>query len=132
MPDRELSLARHVLEKGHEVQEMMKVVEEEGTAMADFVVYLKAEYVDAVYLQQDAFDPVDGASSAERQRHVFSLIARILGADMEFEDKDAARSYFQTLTQATRDWNRAAMDDDSFAAAQTRIEGMLSEVSPDA
>ena len=132
VPDGELSLARHVLEKGHEVQEMMKVVEEEGTAMADFVVYLKAEYLDAVYLQQDAFDPVDGASSAERQRHVFALIARILGADMEFEDKDAARSYFQTLTQATRDWNRAAMDEDSFAVAQTRIEAMLSEVATDA
>ena len=74
VPERELTLARRVLAKGHEVQEMMKVVEEEGTAMADFVVYLKAEYLDAVYLQQDAFDPVDGATSAERQRHVFALV----------------------------------------------------------
>ena len=60
------------------------------------------------------------------------MIARILGADMEFADKDAARSFFQTLTQATRDWNRAAMDDDSFAAAETRVEAMLAEVSADA
>jgi V/A-type H+-transporting ATPase subunit A len=132
VPERELALARRVLEKGHEVQEMMKVVEEEGTAMADFVVSLKAEYLDAVYLQQDAFDPVDGASSAERQRHVFALVARILAADMDFADKDAARSYFQTLTQATRDWNRAAWDDASFAAAETRVGALLSEVSPDA
>ena len=108
---------------------MMKVVEEEGTAMADFVVYLKAEYLDAVYLQQDAFDPVDGATSAERQRHVFSVIAGVLGADLEFADKDAARSYFQTLTQATRDWNRAAMEDESFAAAEARVAAMLAEVS---
>jgi V/A-type H+-transporting ATPase subunit A len=100
--------------------------------MADFVVSLKAEYLDAVYLQQDAFDPVDGASSAERQRHVFALVARILAADMDFADKDAARSYFQTLTQATRDWNRAAWDDASFAAAETRVGALLSEVSPDA
>jgi V/A-type H+-transporting ATPase subunit A len=132
VPDDELALARHVLEKGHEVQEMMKVVEEEGTAMADFVVYLKAEYLDAVYLQQDAFDPVDGASSAERQRHVFALIARILGAETEFADKDEARTFFQRLTQTTRDWNRVAMDDAAFAAAEARVMEMLAGVSPHA
>jgi V/A-type H+-transporting ATPase subunit A len=132
VPDDELALARHVLEKGHEVQEMMKVVEEEGTAMADFVVYLKAEYLDAVYLQQDAFDPVDGASSAERQRHVFALIARILGAETEFADKDEARTFFQRLTQTTRDWNRVAMDDDAFAAAEARVMEMMAGVSPHA
>jgi V/A-type H+-transporting ATPase subunit A len=132
VPAEQLLLARHVLTKGHEVREMMKVVEEEGTAMADFVVYLKAEYLDAVYLQQDAFDPVDGASSADRQRHVFSLVAHILGAEMEFADKDGARTYFQTLTQATRDWNRAAMDDESFAAGEARVTAMLAEVTADA
>ncbi len=118
-----------MLAKGHEVQEMMKVVEEEGTAMADFVVYLKAEFIDSVYLQQDAFDPVDGASSAERQRHVFAVISRILSADLGFADKDAARSFFQTLTQATRDWNRAAMDEAAFAAAEERVAGLLDEVT---
>jgi V/A-type H+-transporting ATPase subunit A len=129
---RELALARRVLEKGREVQEMMKVVEEEGTAMADFIVHLKAEYLDAVYLQQDAFDPVDGASAADRQRHVFALIARILAAGMDFEGKDAARTWFQGLTQATRDWNRAATDDDAFAAAEARVAAMLAEVDADA
>jgi V/A-type H+-transporting ATPase subunit A len=132
VPDREIALARDVLTKGHEVQEMMKVVEEEGTAMADFVVYLKAEYLDAVYLQQDAFDPVDGASPAERQRHVFAHVAGVLAADLDFVDKDAARSFFQALTQATKDWNRAAMDDESFAAAEARLRAMLSEVMADA
>lgn len=128
VPEAQLQMARRVLAKGHEVQEMMKVVEEEGTAMADFVVYLKAEFLDAVYLQQDAFDPVDGATSAERQRHVFALVARILETDLDFADKDSARSYFQALTQAAKDWNRAAQDDEAFAAAEERLASMLEEV----
>jgi V/A-type H+-transporting ATPase subunit A len=132
VPRNELDLARDVLVTGHEVQEMMKVVEEEGTAMADFLVYLKAEYLDAVYLQQDAFDPVDGATSAERQRHVFALLTRILAAGMAFADKDAARTFFQELTQATRDWNRTAADTEDFAAAEARIGSMLAEASSDA
>jgi V/A-type H+-transporting ATPase subunit A len=132
VPERELKVAQEVLARGHEVQEMMKVVEEEGTAMADFVLYLKAEYLDAVYLQQDAFDPVDGASSAERQRHVFARLARILAAETRFSDKDTARAFFQTLTQVTRDWNRAPMESAEFGAVEARLEGMLAEVARDA
>ena len=40
---------------------MMTVVGEEGTSIDDFVIYLKAEFFDAVYLQQNAFDEVDAA-----------------------------------------------------------------------
>ncbi len=129
VPEEDLRAARRVLAKGHEVQEMMKVVEEEGTSMPDFVTYLKAEYLDAVYLQQDAFDPVDGASSAERQRHVFGLVVRVLSADIDFESKDVARAFFQSLTQTTKDWNRSAMQSDEFGVVEARLETMMAEVT---
>jgi len=127
VPAEQLHVAQRVLLKGHEVQEMMKVVEEEGTAMTDFVYYLKAEYLDAVYLQQDAFDPVDGASSAERQRHVFGRIHDVLAADLDFADKDAARAFFQALTHATRDWNRAELGTDEAERLEARLDGLLAE-----
>ena len=103
---------------------MMKVVEEEGTAMDDFVVYLKAEYLDAVYLQQDAFDPVDGATSAERQRHVFARHRAASSAPTCGSRTRTRRArFFQRLTQATRDWNRAAMESEEFAAVEARVDG---------
>ena len=132
VPAEQLRLARGVLRQGHEVQEMMKVVEEEGTSMEDFVVYLKAEYLDAVYLQQDAYNPVDGASSAERQRHVFGVFADILACPLQFDDKAVARRFFQDLAQVTRDWNRTPMDDPAFGELQGQITGMVSEVTGDA
>jgi V/A-type H+-transporting ATPase subunit A len=51
---------------------------------------------------------------------------------MDFPDKDAARTWFQGLTQTTKDWNRAAMDDESFAAAEARVVAMLAEAHSDA
>lgn len=129
VPEDALARAKDVLAKGLEVQEMMKVVEEEGTSMADFVTYLKAEYIDAVYLQQDAFDPVDGATPAERQQEVFGFISSVLAEDMEFEGKDEARGFFQRLTQTTRDWNRVEMDSEEFARIRTRLDDMLAEVA---
>ncbi len=123
----DVAFARQVLGRGSEVGQMMKVVGEEGTHLDDFILHLKAEYLDAVYLQQDAYHDVDCATSAERQRHVFATIVHILRARMRFADKDAARQFFHRLTQATRDWNRLAMEAEEFKQQQSRLEGMLME-----
>jgi len=126
---RKVEDARAILRKGSDVAQMMKVVGEEGTSMDDFVVYLKAEYLDAVYLQQDAYDPVDGATTAERQQRVFDVMWRVLMTEMNFPDKDHARRFFHRLTQITKDWNRVAMDSPEFAELQTRVETMAKEAS---
>jgi len=104
---------------------MMTVVGEEGTSIADFVLYLKSEYLDAVYLQQDAYDPVDGASSGERQQYVFDVISDILAADLSFPDKGAARNFFHQLTQTTKDWNRADMNTEEFRTLEKKLREMV-------
>ncbi|QKS27693.1 V-type ATP synthase subunit A [Accumulibacter sp.] len=128
----QVSLARSILHSGNEVKQMMKVVGEEGTSIDDFVVFLKSEYIDAAYLQQDAYHEVDGASSAERQRYVFERIHRLLGSRMSFNDKDSARRFFQNLTQTTRDWNRVDQNDADFLQIERQLEQMIAEVSQDA
>jgi len=128
----DLAVARRTLHDGHEIDQMMKVVGEEGTSLDDVVTYLKAEYLDAAYLQQDAFHEVDGATGAERQHHVFRRIAEILRAPVELGDKSAARRFFQELTQRTKEWNLVPMDDPAFATLEREIEDRVREVSTDA
>ena len=127
--DEDVDFARKMLREGNDVNQMMKVVGEEGTSIDDFALYLKAEYVDAVYLQQDAYHEVDSASPADRQRYVFDRIVKILKTKMKFDSKDKARQFFQQLTQVTKDWNRAAMETDEFKTLEGRIEKMLAEVA---
>jgi V/A-type H+/Na+-transporting ATPase subunit A len=124
-----IAKARRLLHDGSEVGQMMKVVGEEGTSIEDFTIYLKAEFLDAVYLQQDAFDEVDGATSAERQQYVFERINRILEQKMAFEDKDAARGFFQQLTQMVRDWNRLEFDTDDFKKQEESIDSQIASVA---
>ncbi|HQQ03874.1 MAG TPA: V-type ATP synthase subunit A [Kiritimatiellia bacterium] len=126
--EKDLEFARRVLREGSEVNQMMKVVGEEGTSIDDFQLYLKSEYLDAVYLQQDAYHEIDGATSAERQKYVFGVIAKIMRTKMSFADKEAARRFFQNLTQVTKDWNRQDMESEEFRALEERIEKMIAEV----
>jgi V/A-type H+/Na+-transporting ATPase subunit A len=127
--DEDLELARHVLRQGNEVGQMMKVVGEEGTSLADFITYLKQEYLDAAYLQQDAYHEVDAATSADRQKYVFGRFTKILRTKMTFDGKETARRFFQRLTQVTKDWNRAAMEAPEFKDLEQRVEHMVAEVT---
>ena len=54
-----MAFLRNILLHGNDIGSMMKVVGEEGTSLADFIVYLKEEMLDAVYLQQNSFDLTD-------------------------------------------------------------------------
>ncbi|HBA83462.1 MAG TPA: V-type ATP synthase subunit A [Verrucomicrobia bacterium] len=127
--EKDVELARRMLRDGNEVNQMMKVIGEEGTSVDDFVVYLKSEYVDAVYLQQDAYHEIDAATPGDRQKYVFSVIVKILKTKMKFENKDSARKFFQQLMQVSKDWNRTAMEVPEFKAIEGRIEKMLAEVT---
>ena len=70
--------ARAILRKGNEVGQMMKVVGEEGTSLADFTTYLKAEFLDAVYLQQNAFSESDATTPVARQKVMFDIVEKAL------------------------------------------------------
>jgi V/A-type H+-transporting ATPase subunit A len=63
---------------------------------------------------------------------VFGVIAGILHARMQFEDKARARAFFHRLTQTTKDWNRIDAKTPEFREVQARIEKMVAEVAPHA
>ncbi|HOV65214.1 MAG TPA: V-type ATP synthase subunit A, partial [Spirochaetia bacterium] len=119
--------ARGFLFQGNEVGQMMKVVGEEGTTLDDYVVYLKSEFIDAVYLQQNSFDPVDAAVGTERQAHVFSLIFEILATQLSLQSKEEARSFFNQLRQKFLDMNGAEWQSEEFKRLEKEIRGYLLE-----
>jgi V/A-type H+-transporting ATPase subunit A len=107
------------------VAQMMKVVGEEGTSLPDYVDYLKAEFLDFVYLQQNAYDPVDEATPKERQVYVFDSIYRILESEFTFGDKGSALHFFQELRQLFRGWNSAPWQGEEFVRTEKEIRAFL-------
>ncbi|MFV9645073.1 MAG: V-type ATP synthase subunit A, partial [Desulfobacterales bacterium] len=83
--------ARALFNKGSEIQQMMLVVGEEGISVYDLITYLKSEIIDAVCLQQDAFDVVERATSEERQISDFLLLMEMVHHDLAFDTKEEAR-----------------------------------------
>ncbi|MDR1096025.1 MAG: V-type ATP synthase subunit A, partial [Spirochaetaceae bacterium] len=120
---------RKVLSRGVEVEQMMKVVGEEGTSLEDFVIYLKGDFLDAVYLQQNSFDEIDAAASPERQKHTFGHILRILGSNFTFKDKEEARVWFNGLRQKFIDFNYSPWQGDRFETIESELLGLIKDKS---
>ncbi|NYT16403.1 MAG: V-type ATP synthase subunit A [Methanomicrobiales archaeon] len=114
-----------ILRKGNDIAQMMKVVGEEGTSLHDYVNFLKAEFFDFVYLQQNAFDPVDEATSRERQIYIFDFIHRIIETEFVFGNKDEALRFFQQLRQLFRGWNSTPWQSDEFTKTEREIRAFL-------
>ncbi|MDZ7370268.1 MAG: V-type ATP synthase subunit A [candidate division KSB1 bacterium] len=123
--EKQVEKARDFLFRGSEVHQMMMVVGEDGTSLEDFVVYLKSEFLDAVYLQQNGFDPIDAATSPQRQQHVSNIIEMLLDKEPKFASKEEARAYFYDLRQKFIDWNYMEFASEEFAAQEKVIIDMI-------
>ena len=117
----EVDEAYSYLRRSNEIGQMMKVVGEEGTSLEDYVIYQKGEFLDAVYMQQNSFDPVDATVSVDRQRSSFEILLDILRSDFALSDKKEARTFFNDLRQRFLDWNGTAEDDARFAERKSAL-----------
>lgn len=116
---------RAILKRGNEVKQMMTVVGEEGTSIEDFTVMLKAELFDNCYLQQNAFDKVDGATPPERQQFVFDKMLEILETDFAFESKEQARKIMFQAQDIVRTWNYEDVQDAAYRRSVEKLDRFL-------
>lgn len=113
--------ARGILRRSIEINQMMKVIGEEGTTAEDYITYQKGELLDAVYLQQNSFDPIDAACLPERQRIEFDVLYEALMLKYDLEDKDEIRSFFNQLRQEFLDWHGTVFETPEFEAQKNKI-----------
>lgn len=129
LPEEWVAFARQVFLRGVEVNQMMKVVGEDGTTSEDYIEYLKSEFLDAVYLQQNSFDEIDAAVSVERQKYTFKKVVQVLGSDFDLKEKDSARNFFNQLRQKFIDWNYSLWNSEKFKSAESDVDSHIASAN---
>jgi len=124
-----VAYAHGFMRRSAEVEQMMKVVGEEGTSIEDYVIFLKGDLIDSVYFQQNSFDEVDAAVKPERQKYVFAKLLFILGSIFTFTDKNEARTWFNKLRQKFLDYNGSKWKSERFDTLETEIESAVKSQS---
>jgi len=121
------AFCKNILQHGDEIGSMMKVVGEEGTSLSDYIIYLKEEMLDAVYLQQNSFDLIDANCDTARQRYVTDKLIYVLGSEYAINNKDDARSFFNRMRQKFIDWNYTEFESDAFKKVEAEIDTLYEE-----
>ncbi len=121
----DVKAAHALLHRGDEIYQMMQVTGEEGTTMADFLTWQKSVFLDMVFLQQDAYDPVDSSMPLGRQKRSFDLVKEVIEADFAIEDRDAAQDFFTRLISLYKNLNYSPDDSAEYARYLREIEELL-------
>jgi V/A-type H+-transporting ATPase subunit A len=117
--------ADNILRMGNEIGKRMEVVGEEGTAIDDMVIYLKAELYDFAYLQQNAFDKEDAYCPLKRQIPIFQLINKIIEMQFKFRTHDEARDYFIALQNLLKNLNFMPFESQIYKDSLVKIKAMI-------
>ncbi len=120
---------KNILHRGDEIGSMMKVVGEDGISISDYMIYLKEEMLDAVYLQQNSFDPIEANCTTARQRYVTDKLIFVLGSEYPITDKDEARNFFNRMRQKFIDWNYTEFESNDFKKAESEIDTLYNEAA---
>lgn len=117
-----VDVARNILIRSVEINQMMKVVGEEGVSAEDYILYQKGELLDSVYLQQDSFDPIDAACEPERQLREFQVMYEILTRSYSLDSKNDIRMFFNQLRQQLLDWHTIEFQTEKFDMQEEAIK----------
>ncbi len=116
-----------LLFEGDDIYRMMQVTGEEGISLEDYMKWQKSVLLDMVYLQQDAFDPIDASMPRQRQAESLRFLKGLIDNNYDFTERDSAREFFTRLTSLYKNWNYSAPDTAGYERYREAIENLVAE-----
>ena len=115
------------LQRGKEISEQINILGDDGVPVEYHVTFWKAELIDFVILQQDAFDDIDCNSPLARQKYMLDLVAKICHTEFEFEDFNQVTAFFKSLINVLKQMNYSEFESDDFKKYLAQCEEMIAK-----
>lgn len=121
----EVAFLLELLREGKTIASNILLMGEKGITDEAYISYQKAELVDAVFLQQNSFNDVDGVTDPKRLRVMFDVVKEIIDAPVTLKGKEEIRSHFNFMRQAYIDWNMIQVDNETFQKQKSQILNLV-------
>ncbi|HKL09394.1 MAG TPA: V-type ATP synthase subunit A [Bacteroidales bacterium] len=122
-----LSLLRNVLTRGREVAEQINILGDDGVPVDYHITFWKAEVIDFIILQQDAFDEVDSSTSLERQKYMLNKVLEIYHTKFSFESFEEVATYFKRVINQMKQMNYSEFESDKFKQNEKELNTIIDE-----
>ncbi len=122
-----VSEARNILIRGKETEEQINILGDDSVPIDYHITLWKAELIDFVILQQDAFDKIDSSTSLERQEYMLKKIIGITRSEFNFESFEEVGIYFKRLINIYRQLNYTIFKSEEFYSTEKEADAILEE-----
>ena len=116
-----------MLRRGKEVQEQINILGDDGVPIEYHITFWKAEVIDFVIYQQDAFDKIDAVTSMERQRYILEMVMDICRSEFEFTGFSQIMEYFKRVINVCKQMNYSEFKSEQFNNYRQELDEILTE-----
>ena len=115
------------LQRGKEISEQINILGDDGVPVEYHVTFWKAELIDFVILQQDAFDESDAVTPLERQEEIMNLVIDICHTEFKFEVFNEVMDYFKRMINIGKQMNYAPFKSEKYYDYKEQMLDLLKE-----
>ncbi|MEM6261235.1 MAG: V-type ATP synthase subunit A [Bacteroidota bacterium] len=125
-----LEKARDLLLRGREAAEQINILGDDGVPIAYHETYWKAEMLDFVILQQDAFDDIDKFTPLDRQQYMLERVMKVCDRSFKFSNFEEVRQFFQQAINLFRQMNYSSFKGEAFQRFEQQLDQHLAPKEP--
>jgi V/A-type H+-transporting ATPase subunit A len=119
--------AKNYVQKGKEAAEQINILGDDGVPIEYHDRFWKAELIDFIILQQDAFDKIDSSCPLNRQKYMLDKVMSICQMDFSFEHFEECSTFYKNMINDLRQMNYSVFESDEFNKYEKDVDTILNE-----
>ena len=123
----QIARAKDILLRGREVRDQINILGDDGVPLEYHVQFWKAEIIDFVILQQDAFDKVDAMTPMARQKFMMELVLQINQMDFDLSNFEDIATYFKRIINVLKQLNYSPWESEEFKKIMSEYKEIINE-----
>jgi len=118
---------KNILIRGKEASEQINILGDDGVPIDYHQVFWKAEVIDFVILQQDAFDKIDASTPLKRQKYMLDKVLEIYNTGFGFDTFEEVNPYFKDVINHLKQMNYSVFESDDFKRHEKELYNLIEE-----
>jgi len=122
-----ISNTKDILIRSNEIREQINILGDDGVPIDYHLNFWKAELIDFVILQQDAFDKIDAMTPMVRQKFMLELVLKVHSMKFNLESFEEIATYFKRMINQLKQLNYSEYESDEYKRNLKEFETIIKE-----
>ena len=119
--------AKNFVQRGKEAYEQINILGDDGVPLDYHDRFWKAELIDFIILQQDAFDSIDASCPLHRQKYMLEMVIGICDMSFVFDNFEECSGFYKKTINILRQMNYSVFESDEFNKYEDELNTLLNE-----